>query len=400
MSDVIALSSPLEPISGVSAFRDTSPSAIASRAGQYLGMSAYAFGGDDLARGVQDDADALGVPHVQGATPELEGWFDPDALDDLTDRALQHHWGRSWDGTYDAEGAAALWEELDTTHLPTTLLALLNYAQRSDEELEAVAAAGSLAIITGQEAAQSSESLRRGFDSRDPLTQGVAAALTGWTTTGEAAPAQPSRPRIVGPTSTPIHGTWGLVTDTGWHKPGSSLHDHLRETVTGNLYDDDTYYFWSGEYSDQARADGARDLAIWRDVVSDTAWLDTVYAHSHGGNVALNALAAGQQIKMLVLLHTPAISRSAEEWATIRANVGGVIAMRTRMDLVVLGDSLKHFENRLKFNPRNLPHFPVVGHWKHGDAWLSHAHYITTDNWVSEDLADIVRTRYALIGRG
>ncbi|MFB7892158.1 hypothetical protein ACFC1I_08165 [Microbacterium sp. NPDC056044] len=70
------------------------------------------------------------------------------------------------------------------------------------------------------------------------------------------------------------------------------------------------------------------------------------------------------------------------------------------MDLVVLGDSLRHVENRLKFNPRKLPHFPVVGHWAHKDAWLPHSHYVTIDNWIGDDLSDIVRTRYALIGQG
>lgn len=399
MSDVLSPSSPLEPVPGVASFRDDSPSAIASRAAQYLGMSAYAFGGDDLALAMQEDADALGVPHVGPASPQLEGWFEENRLDNLTDQALRHHAGTSWDGGFDPEAAAALWEELNATHLPTTLLALLNYAQRSDQRLESVAAAGSLAIVTGRQTSAPPETLLLGLESADPLTRGVAAALAGWETAGPSSSGDTARERIVGPTSVPIHGTWGLVTDTGWHKPHSPLHDHLRSSVTPNLYSDDTYFVWSGEYSEQGRADGARDLALWRDLVSDAGWLDTVYAHSHGGNVALSSLANGNQIKMLVLLHTPAIHRSDEEWATIRRNVGGVIAMRTRMDLVVLGDSLRHFQNRLKFNPRNLPHFPVVGHWAHKDAWLSHAHYVTVDNWITEDLADIVSTRYALIGR-
>ena len=400
MSDVISLARPIEPVVGVAAFAQVTPAAIASRAAQYLGMSAYAFGGNELARGVQDDADMLAVPHVAAGGSDVEQWLNQDALDEMTDLAIQHHWGRSWDGSYAPDGAAALWRELDTHHLPTTLLALLNYAQRSAHELEAVAAAGSLTAISQDRMVQPVTILKRGLASDDPLTRGVAAALSGWSMASEATPMQPTIPPVAAPTSTPIHGTWGLVTDTGWHKPGSSLHDHLRSTVTKNLYKHDTYFMWSGEYSDEGRANGARDLTRWRDVVSEAGWLDMVYAHSHGGNVALNSLAAGQRIKMLVLLHTPAIHRSDEDWETIRRNVGGVIAMRTRMDLVVLGDSLRHFENRLKFNPRDLPHFPVVGHWARKDAWLSHSHYITVDNWIGEDLSDIVRTRYALIGRG
>jgi hypothetical protein len=399
MPELALLAAPLEPVPGAAAFASTTPSAIASRAAQYLGMSSYAFGDAGLARAIQDDADLLLVPHVQAATSNLEQWFEQDALDELTSVALRHHGNRAWDGSYDPDAAAALWQELDTTHQPTTLLALLNVAQRSEHELEATSASGSLGVITRGAAGESFDRESLWITSRDPLTHAVGAALAGWSRPSDSAHETPTERAVAGPTSTPIHGTWGLVTDTGWHKPGSPLHSHLRSTVTANLYDEDTYYFWSGEYSSQARADGARDLVTWRDVVSATSWLDTVYAHSHGGNVALDALAAGQRIKMLVLLHTPAIHRSDEEWETIRRNVGGVIAMRTRMDLVVLGDSLRSAQNRVKFDPRKLPHFPVVGHWKHKDAWLSHSHFISVDNWRDEDLSDIVRTRYALIDR-
>jgi hypothetical protein len=398
MSDTVSLASPLEPVVGAAAFVETSPSAIASRAAQLMGMSAYAFGGDELSRGIRDDADAIAVPHVAAATTDLDAWFDQRTLDDMTDLALQHHRGQGWDGSYNKEGATALWRELDRNHLPTTLLTLLNYAQHSEAELEAVAAAGSLAVISRDNLAQASALLQRGLDSQDPLTREVAAALLGWSAPSGTTIAETEIPPWIVPTSTPIHGTWGLVTDTGWHRPGSPLHTHLRSTATLNLYNDPTYFMWSGEYSEPGRAAGAADLARWRNVVSDTDWLDTVFAHSHGGNVALNHLAAGNHIKMLVLLHTPAIQRSDEEWATIRSNVDGVIAMRTRMDLVVLADSLRHFENRLTFNPSKLPHFPVVGHWKDRDAWLSHSHFVTVDNWIIEDLSSIVLTRYALIG--
>ncbi len=399
MSAVMSFDDSLEPVVGVAAFSDASRSAIASRAAQYLGMAAYAFGGDDLAQNVQDDANILAVLHVRNEALDLQLWSEPGFLDDITDSALRHHWGRSWDGSYDPEGAAALWEELNANHLPTTLLALLNYAQRSDQELEAVSAAGSLSVITRNEATIQSELMQRGSGSDDPLTRGVATAFMGGSDGLAQSAMQSSLPalRLIDPTSTLIHGTWGLVTDDGWHKPGSPMHHHLRSTVTGNLYDGNEYYVWNGGYSDQDRASGASDLSRWRDVVSDVDWLDTVYAHSHGGNVALNSLAMGQRIKMLVLLHTPAIHRSDEDWAKIRESVRTVVVMRTRMDLVVLADSLRHRENRLKFNPSKLPHFPVVDHWKHRDAWLSHSHFINVENWIRDDLSDIVRTRYALI---
>lgn len=396
MSDVHALENPLEPVPGIDAFRTESPSSIASRAAQYLGMCAYAFGGNEIASGVQDDGDALEVPHVVAATEDLERWADQSELDALTDIALQHHVGNVSLDEKDLAAAAALWEELSATHLPTTLLALLNLRQRSDDELEAVAAAAGLAIFSRGQLEKSISILEAAAQSEDDLVRGIASAIL------QAPPSAPQprmNPMWLGhPTSTTIHGTWGLVTETGWHKPGSPLHDHLRLSTTDNLYDDPGYFIWSGEYSDWARSEGAADLVSWREIISDAGWLDTVYAHSHGGNVALSAAASGQRIKMLVLLHTPAIGRPDEEWVTISGNIGGVIAMRTRMDLVVLADSLRSRENRQKFNPSKLPHFfPVVAHWKGREAWFSHSYYITLDNWIRNDLADIVRSRYALI---
>lgn len=394
MSDTQALASPLEPIPGVEAFFSTSPSAIASRAAQYLGMTAYAFGGDEVALGVQDDGDALGVPHVLAASEDLDHWTDQSELDRLTDLAIEHHAGNVFTDRDDPAIAAALWEELSVTHLPTTLLALLNLRQQSRDELEAVAAAAGLAIFSRGDLEVSAAILEAARESEDDLVRGIAAAILGFPPVVTETPDRPGR--LTHPTSTTIHGTWGLVTETGWHKPGSPLHDHLRST-TGNLYSDRGYFLWSGEYSDRARTDGAADLIDWQDLVSDAGWLDTVYAHSHGGNVALSAAASGQRIKMLVLLHTPAIARSDEEWATITANIRSVIAMRTRMDLVVLADSLRSKEPRQKFNPTKLPHFPVVGHWKNHEAWFSHSYYVTLENWTQNDLADIVTTRYMLI---
>ncbi|KJL30156.1 hypothetical protein [Microbacterium oxydans] len=384
---------PLRPVPGLDAFLQETPSAIASRAGQLLGMAAYAFGRFEPDTALREDADLLGVPHVERAGDEMQRWSSDARLDDLTRQAQEFH-DLSSAGSLD-ERTRALWGDVVRFRTPMPLLALLNIRQQSEHPLEAAAAAAALHAFSGGRLNRSHDILRSAAESADPQANAVAAAMLDVSRTS---PDVPERPAWVGnPVSTTIHGTWALVEENGWHRPGSPLHSHLRAKNSANLYDADGYFVWSGEYSDLGRTQGGEDLHRWADLVSGAGWLDAVYAHSHGGNVALDALAKGARIKLLVLLHTPAIHRTSQAWAAIRANVGGVISMRTRMDHVVLADSLRHGENRMAFDPELLPHFPVVGHWKNQDAWFSHSHFVSVSNWRRSDLSNIVTMRYRAI---
>ncbi|MET4639511.1 hypothetical protein [Mycetocola sp. 2940] len=389
----------LEPVHGVKAFRSNSSSAIASRAGQYLGMSAHALGPKELAQAVHDDSRELGIPRVKAPGPD-QRWADQSILDRLTNRltgASTDLFGRFNDGEYERDAAQRLWRNLSVAKDPDTLVALLNLRQHSDHDLEAVAAAAGLAILSGGSLELSNVVLKDFAESTDDLIRGIASAIV--------RPPRPLPPPVVAdtntapydtPVSTTIHGTWDLVTNNGWYEPRSDLHDHLRST-TKNLYDDEAYFIWSGEYSAAARAQGAADLYHWQNIVSSAGWIDTIYAHSHGGNVALDAAAAGQRIKMLVLLHTPAIHRPDKEWKSINSNVQSVIAMRTRMDLVVLADSLMSREARQKFDGRKLPHFPITNTWARREAWFSHSFFVDAQNWIDYKLAKKVKSRYRLI---
>lgn len=384
---------PLRPVPGLDAFLQESPSAIASRAGQLLGMAAYAFGGFELDAAIREDADLLGVPRVERAGDEVRRWSTDVRLDELTRQAQDFH-GLSSTDSLD-EMTRALWDDVVRLRSPMPVLALLNIRQRSEHSLEAVSAAAALHAFSDGRLNRSHNILRSATESDDPQTNAVAAAMLDVSRT---VPDAPKRPTWLGnPISTTIHGTWALLEENGWHRPGSPLHNHLREKNSANLYDSDGYFVWSGEYSDTGRAHGGEDLRRWADLVSGAGWLDTVYAHSHGGNVALEALSKGARIKLLVLLHTPAIHRTSQAWSSIRSNVGGVVSMRTRMDHVVLADSLRHGENRMTFDPGLLPHFPVVGHWKNQDAWFSHSHFVSVSNWRRSDLSNIVTTRYRAI---
>jgi hypothetical protein len=392
------------PIIGFDAFRSDSESARRSRAAQYLAMSAYAFGGPDLAAAVQEDGDHLDIPHV-AAEPydELAARYgrSQSGLDRRTMMELRHHTRGGFLGRTTPFDAEALWSQISQHHQPSTLLALLNAVQQSStaSQLEIAAAASSLAAFSRGELALSTGILERLTASNDVLVREIALrSLDPDFLAPVPLPPQPSPEaviRTIRPVSATIHGTWALVVDNGWHQPGSPMHSVLRQHATRNLYADTDYYRWSGAYSDYARATAAAELGQWCDRVAPDTPLDTVYAHSHGGNVALNAAAQGTPIRLLVLLHTPANRRPDEEWAAIRQNVRGVIAMHTRLDLVLLADSLRTRQNRLRFDPQKLPHFPVVRHWKARDAWFSHSRFITVDTWERFKLADLVKARHA-----
>ena len=399
-----ALADELEPLPGVEAFESESPSALASRAAQYLGMATYAFGSPGMAAALQDEGDELAIPQVATAGDALEAVrYSQERLDDLTAATLDRLGLRAFDGGPGSEGTASvLWQEVDRARSTDALVALLNLRQRS-EGVEGAAAAVALLGLSRGELALSAERLRNATESPDELERGI--ALAGLGAGSEPPPAPEQELGAPGPVpgpeaesvSTTVHGTWGLIADDeSWYRPGSPMHDFLRDQVTPDLYDSrPDYFMWNGGYADVDRAQGASDLPTWtRRVSPSDDRLDTVYAHSHGGNVALSAAAAGQRIRLLVLLHTPAIERPDEEWAAIRANVGGVVAMRTRLDLVVMADGARHWTSRLRFDPQKLPHFPVTQHWRRREGYFSHAYFVKRENWERYNLPDIVRSRW------
>lgn len=368
-----------------------------SRAGQYLGMAAYAFGDDAMALDMREDADLLGVPHVV-ADESIRGWSSQAALDDLT-ASVEEGTGSL---AHELQAVAAVRADIDATHRPELLLALLNARQHTESPVEAAAAAAGL-LAFSPELETSIEVLQRMVDSRDSLARGIALATLGRSPSGAASTPLPAQ--ITDATSVTVHGTWALLDDDGWYTPDSDLHRHLRDEVKDNLYRDRGYFYWTGEYSEPARRQGGQDLTAWARSVSSADRLDLVYAHSHGGNVALNAAAAGQRINLLVLMHTPAILRSDEEWAAIHRNVGQVIVMRTRLDVVVTADVLASYARRgprslWKFNPAKMPHFSINPTAREVgtplDLW-SHGYFVRLDTWERHGLADRVLSRYRYV---
>jgi hypothetical protein len=143
--------------------------------------------------------------------------------------------------------------------------------------------------------------------SADPTTRSLANAafLPSGDGDGDVAPAEPSVPRIGGQTlSTMIHGTFGWKGDWWRPRPGS-FHDFVLSTHRPNLYSGGARFSWSGAYSRAQRVLAASDLRDWAGELAPTG-VETVFAHSYGGEVAVRARGAGAAIDQLVLLSSPA----------------------------------------------------------------------------------------------
>jgi hypothetical protein len=382
------------PFRGEIAYSTDTEIAATSRAAQLLAMSLYSFGAPLHARDIQDDADILGVPTVSPADDSYQLWANQRGLDDLTYFAHQDHGSapdRGWEinDTADLNELHAFWREVDFVRQPTALLPLLNLSMRSSHEIERVAAAAGLyAFSTGQiELARSV--IETALNSDDATVAGIARATLGPPSDSTPESAESAFTTIETEASLAIHGTWARLSADRWYAPEGALHNLLRTDVTNDLYAAPDYFRWTGGYTRRERDDGADDLVAWAKK-REIGRVNEVFAHSHGGNVALSAAAKGEAIRLLVLLHTPAIPRSDNEWAAISGNVGRVLVMRTRLDLVAMADGLRTGSSQ-HFDPVLLRHRQLMLPWQNRAAWFSHGTFIDPATWRTLDLPREVR---------
>ena len=133
-----------------------------------------------------------------------------------------------------------------------------------------------------------------------------------------------------------VHGT--IFKPTGkpidqWWKPGSGdFHQYLKQGPRPNVYSGNDYFRWSGGWNDYAREEAAEKLIDWLDRrnIDDP----DVFAHSHGGNVAMLA-SAQRKMNKLVLMSCPV------HWHLYQphfANVAEVISIRIKWDMVIMAD--------------------------------------------------------------
>jgi hypothetical protein len=193
-----------------------------------------------------------------------------------------------------------------------------------------------------------------------------------------------------------VHGTWSRLSasEERWYVPGAELPLHILKEASPDLYLDRDYFRWSSGYSDGARTTGAAKLLRWCQKHAIET-LDTVYAHSHGGNVVLEAMSMGLKVNLLVLLHVPILKRGANEWSAIQENVGWVLDLRTPLDWVVIVDGLRTGSTnafRGELNCVDTPSLPI-----NQKTMISHTRYTKHGVWKSLDLASDVREGRSLV---
>ncbi|MCY3883972.1 MAG: hypothetical protein OXG24_03550 [Gammaproteobacteria bacterium] len=134
-------------------------------------------------------------------------------------------------------------------------------------------------------------------------------------------------------TSLLVHGSFPRVLNPSWWQPGGNFHCFIKKNVCNDLYRGNSYYKWSGIYTHAARKLAAQELLEWS---KPTEQLNHVFAHSHGGSVAMCASQEGLNIEKLVLMSCPFSGHYSPNFA----KVGEVASVRVKLDLIVLVDTL------------------------------------------------------------
>jgi hypothetical protein len=372
-----------DPVRGSLVFERDTPAAAWSQAAALMALGARLTGESAVADDV-DDAE-LGVPRVA----PLRTPFTRRDAEQATARfnpPIDSGGGTATLAV--AEGAglrSALWRTARTADGVTAQIAaatLLYTGLASPLEATRVASATQITDLAGQPDVAVRRALEEGLRSDEPTVAEMAAA--------GLARIEPRHPGLIGrepqpptrgpaPTGSVIaHGTWSRLKGTWW-RPGGDLFTFLKAGPSPDLYANDDYYRWTSAYDEASRIAAAQDLVRWMKLHS-MAGLDTVYAHSHGGNVLLEAAALGVDIRLLVLLSTPARSRPKAQWTKIGQHARRIISLRVHCDLVVLAD-----RSRQKFPGeyvRSIPALPGV--------YFDHSALTSPSVWKKHKLADEV----------
>ncbi|WP_327089195.1 hypothetical protein OIE66_00825 [Nonomuraea sp. NBC_01738] len=133
--------------------------------------------------------------------------------------------------------------------------------------------------------------------------------------------------------STMIHGTWGWRG--GWWRPRSGdFHTFILNSHRPNLYSGGATYSWSGRYNVGDRRLAVSDFCAWAGEPAVAGQgIQTLFAHSYGGEVAVRAALAGAQVSELVLLSVP-VNRHIRKVITDRPGIR-VVDVRLRLDPVL-----------------------------------------------------------------
>jgi hypothetical protein len=323
-----------EPPTAGEAFQRTDEAAALTQAAVLLALGLKLQGLKHLLP--SEDVASLGLPDI----PPLGGKIDSEARR----IRLESRFGTSVASPIPA-GEDVTWQPnifsdlaLDHIRKPTSLSAvdLMEACVRHPHEIVRVAAAAAYHDWSS-EPDKLDLILLQGTRSADLLTRQLAATAL--------AQVSPSNARLTdfqqasrrtagasgGHTSMLVHGTWAFGAK--WWQPGGDFHSYLLYAVRSDLYRANDRFAWSGGYSLNARELGAEDLLKW--VTSHKEQGLDLFAHSHGGNVAMLASNKGLSIGKLILLSCPVhFSQYQPDFNRIQM----VASIRVRMDLVILAD--------------------------------------------------------------
>lgn len=172
-----------------------------------------------------------------------------------------------------------------------------------------------------------------------------------------------------------VHGTvfqrHGQPLDEWWRPPSGDLHQYLKGGSRPNLYSGADHYRWSGGWSDYAREEAAEKLINWMDARGMQS--PDVFAHSHGGNVAMLANQA-RAFGTLVLMSCPV------HWTRHPINCAKALSIRIRWDLVIMADG---GGQRFPRSTGIVEH--VLPFW-----FTGHQASRQSDNWKSEKLDTLI----------
>ncbi|MFF4277007.1 hypothetical protein [Streptomyces sp. NPDC001536] len=291
---------------------------------------------------------------------QFPGWSQPMAsyIQDRVTPAPQEWWREF--GTLEESLALPLYQAIRTDDPPAAAASLLHISQLSRHRIVRVAAAASLVNLRTTLSWPTIEVLAEGCSSSDETIQQLAVdALL------RIAPSHPALTALreqqdpgeengtdEAHTSIIVPGTWTMFKRPSWWRPGEPLFSYLQkepgdsepsdgtfDPIGKDLYAQDNYYRWPSALTISDRAAAAHKMANWAVRHGCTNGFTKVFAHSHGGNVALLAAARHKvDIDLLVMIATPPHERTSLEWAAISQHVNRIVSLRPRFDLVVLLD--------------------------------------------------------------
>jgi|HubBroStandDraft_6_1064221.scaffolds.fasta_scaffold138403_2 pimeloyl-ACP methyl ester carboxylesterase len=148
-----------------------------------------------------------------------------------------------------------------------------------------------------------------------------------------------------GNTAMIVHGTAALGAT--WWQPQGDFHSYLLSSIRSDLYASADRFAWTGGYTRADRARAAVDLLRWVESHNEQG-LD-LFAHSHGGSVAMLASQQGVRLGKLILLACPV---HADMYYPDFTQVKEVISIRVRFDIIILADrgGQRFKDSRIKEN--------------------------------------------------